>query len=214
MRAIILTAVISALISGGVVSAILGILGKRWLAGVESRHAQKLEAIRAKYSAELERSKQLLQSEVDKTFLVTKVHFETEFQALKEVFALLAELRLQMPNIRPTQRIVPANETRQQRLEELDKNCTSLQTTLNKLASVSENLSPFYPHDIYLPVEECSRIVRAELAQVALSDNREVFTSAWTNAGQKNFESFVATYGKVSELIRDRISKLAILRST
>jgi hypothetical protein len=99
------TFILSTLLSAGAATGIAQWLGNRWLKKVEARYNRELEGLRAKYAAELEsykneleRSKQLLQAEIDKTFLVTKVHFETEFDALKKVFAELAEIRLQMPS--------------------------------------------------------------------------------------------------------------------
>lgn len=143
--------VLSTVLSAGITSAIVGLLGKRWLASVGANQARELEILRARYSSELEHSQRLLQSEIDKTFLVTKVHFETEFQAVKEVFSILAEIRLDLPNLRPTSRIAPVGETREERLVEFRTLFNKLNVLRNRLLSVSENLAPFYPKEIYCP---------------------------------------------------------------
>lgn len=211
---------ISTLVSSAIASAIVGLLGRRWLSSVEAKHASKLEALRAEYAIELERyknelehSKQFLQAEIDKTFLVTKVHFETEFQALKDVFARLAEVRLQLPNLRPRMRIRRSDETVYTRVAALDKAAVALQEAYNKLVDVSENTSPFYPPAIHAQIGVCEQIIRIELNDIALTGPTEAFTHDWLNEGEQHLNEFIAAYNRVSELIRERISKLAILRS-
>ena len=211
---------LSTLLSAGAATGIAQWLGSRWLKKVEAKYNRELEGLKAKYAAELEsykneleRSKQLLQAEIDKTFLVTKVHFETEFDALKKVFALLADVRLQMPNLRPALRIVPAAETKEDRYRELSEACQKLQDAHNQLVMTSENLNPFYPHEIYLQIGECERCVRSELSDIALSGVDAMSGSSYLK-GEKHFAEFLAGYEKVSELIRGRIARLAIIRSS
>ena len=196
-------------ISAGVATAITQYLANRQLEKLKAKYAAELEA----YKNELERSQRLLQSEIDKTFLVTKVHFEAEFDALKKVFALLADIRLQMPNLRPALRIKPLNETRVERWNELIAASNRMQDAHNQLAMVSENLSPFYPHEIYLQINECERCVRKELSDIALSGTDALSGTAYEK-GEEHFEGFMVAYKKVSEMIRDRISRLAIIRTS
>jgi hypothetical protein len=204
------------LLSGGIAAALVTLIGKKWLAGVEAKHTRELESLKARYAKELEQSKQLLQAEIDKTFLVTKVHFETEFQALREVFAILAEIRLQLPNLRPHMSIRPIDETREQRTEDLHKQFDVLNNLYNKLVSASENLSPFYPQEIYTLVGDCEHALSAELIDVKLTKDEDLFrsVSGWFDKGEKNLKLFLMAYTKVSTLIRERVSRLAIVRST
>jgi hypothetical protein len=213
--------IISTLASVGITSAIFRLAGKRWLSGVEAKYARELEELRAKYSIELEHyknelanSKQLLQAEIDKTFLVTKVHFETEFQALKDVFALLADIRLRLPNLRPKMRIARSGETREDREKELDKATSELEEVYNKLVAVSENTSPFYPREISAHVSACEEVIRRELSDISLTARADAFRLEWLNRGDRNLNEFLVSYGKVSELIRERIARMAILRTT
>ena len=94
------TVVISAAINTPAVGALLGWLGRRRLTQESAKHNEELEKLRAQYSVELEayksdleKAKQMVQAEIEKTTLVAKVHFETEFDALKRVFVRLAEIR-------------------------------------------------------------------------------------------------------------------------
>jgi hypothetical protein len=209
---VIETFLLSTLLSAGVATAIAKWLGDRWMKSVEAKYTRELEALKAKYAAELESSKQLLQADIDKTFLVTKVHFETEFDALKRVFALLAEIRLQMPNLRPAIRIKPANETKEERWTEFVAASQKFENAHNQLAITSENLSPFYPPEIYLQISECEQSVRRELSDIALS-GLDALTGNSYQKGEKHLREFMEAYTKVSELIRERISRLAIIRT-
>lgn len=205
--------VLSTVLSAGITSAIVGLLGKRWLASVGANQARELEILRARYSSELEHSQRLLQSEIDKTFLVTKVHFETEFQAVKEVFSILAEIRLDLPNLRPTSRIAPVGETREERLVEFRTLFNKLNVLRNRLLSVSENLAPFYPKEIYCQIEVCCQILGSEWTDIQLTKDEDHFTPDWYRKGAENLQKFLEAYDKVSGSIRKRIEHLGILRS-
>jgi hypothetical protein len=212
--------ILSTLLSAGFATAIAQWLGSRWLKKAEAKYNRELEGLKAKYAAELEsykneleRSKQMLQAEIDKTFLVTKVHFETEFDALKKVFALLADVRLQMPNLRPALRIVPSGETKEDRYKQLSLDGQKLEAVYNQLVMTSENLSPFYPHEIYLQIGKCEEWVRWELTDIALSGMDAISGTSYSKA-EKHLKEFMAAYGKVSELIRERITRLAIIRAS
>jgi hypothetical protein len=216
----LLQTIISTLLSAGVVAVVLGIFGNRWLKRVAAKYDHDLENLKARYASELEaykteleRSKQLLQAEIDKTFLVTKVHFETEFNALKAVFSLLAEIRLQLPSLRPVFRIARADETKEERLAELVRAVRALETVYNQLVMTSENLSPFYPNDVYLQVSECERVVRMELSSISLAGPNALAGNEMLES-RKNVEEFLVAYAKVSNLIRERIARLAIVRTS
>jgi hypothetical protein len=127
-------------VDSAVLLAIFGLLGKRWLDGRLQKHDREM----AKVRTDLEASMRLLQAEIDKTILVTKVHFETEFEAYKAVFARLSEVRLQFGGLRPSMNIVPANDTREAKRERLNRAVEKAQQAYNELITTSENLSPFY----------------------------------------------------------------------
>ena len=192
-----------------VLLAIFGLLGKRWLDGRLQKHDRDM----AQMKTDLEASMRVLQSEIDKTILVTKVHFETEFEAYKIVFAKLAEMRLQLAGLRPSMSVVPANDTVEAKRERLNLAIRKAQEAYNELISTSENLSPFYPSEIYLKIQECQKTASIEITDLLVSSQDE-FTFQWFGRGRENLKQFMTAYTDVSTLIRDRISKLALLRST
>jgi hypothetical protein len=188
------------------------------IANLNAKHGKDLEQLRAKYAEslagyehELDKSKRRLQAEIDTTILVTRVHFETEFEALKEVFSQLAEVRLLMPGIRPFLGMTRPGETDEDKRNALLQRVTEFGLAYNKLISVAENLSPFYPQNIYQHIEDCRQAANAEILEVMTSADW-LFTSGWYKQGQENLDRFLSAYSKASILIREHISKLAIAR--
>jgi hypothetical protein len=214
-----ITVVVSAAINTPAVAGLLGWLGKRRLEHESAQHNSELETLKASYVTELEkykdqldRSKLLLQADIDKTILVTRVHFETEFDALKSVFARLAEVKLQMPAVRPKFSVALVDETLEKKLARLTDRINALQEAYNGLLETSEHLSAFYPQNIHEQVEQCLRRAKCEISDSSHS-REEIFTQDWYDRGQSNVEEFMKIFESVSTLIRDRISKLAIARA-
>jgi len=213
------TVVVSAAINTPTVAGLLGWLGKRRLQNEMAQHHAELEALKAEYGkqleaykAQLEQSKLLLQADLNKTILVTKAHFETEFEALKAVFAKLAEVKLQMAGLRPQMRVGPAAESPAVRLERLTEQINAFQKAYNALLEISEHVSAFYPPNIYEQLGACLRKANAEIVDLRIS-GQETFSHDWYGRGRSNFEEFLTSFSEVSALIRDRISNLAIVRT-
>jgi hypothetical protein len=211
------TVAVSVAINTPAVGGLLGFLGKRMLQRQIQEHGKELEQLKAGYVTELERfkseldtSKRILQAEIDKTVLVTKVHFQTEFDALKQVFEKLADLKFRMCSLHPPMRIVRETETKEERLALLNKQLEALHIAYDAVLTVSEYLSPFYPQEIYGHLRQCLADANKEDMHLKLS-GPETFTLAWSQRGEANVEAFRTSYDAVAELIRQRISKLAIL---
>jgi len=216
-----LTVLVSAAINTPAVGALLGWLVKRRVAEETVKHNQVLEELRAKYSVELEayksdleKSKQMLQAEIEKTVLVTKVHFETEFDALKRVFARLAEIRPRISDLRPSTSIVPVDDTPEAKKKRLYDKTAEMAELYNNLVTDSENLSPFYPAEIYAEIAKCRIAVSSEIDDISLTTGEDGFTTRWFARGRTNKEQFLAAYMQVSGLIRERIAKLGVVRGS
>lgn len=192
---------------GGLLKVFWQNLTDRMLAKLKARNDQELEKLRLTHAQSLA----FYQHEFDKTILVTKVHFETEFSALKEAFQRLAEVRLTMAGIRPFMSVAPAGETREDKLKGLFERLEKLIAAYNALIATTENLRPFYPKEIYEYIEECSRAAWMEITDVQTSGDT-VFRSDWYAQGRQNNERFMKAYNTVANLIRDHIATLAIAR--
>jgi hypothetical protein len=192
-------------------AALLGTFWKtltdRMLANLAAKNEQELERFKLAHAQALAG----YQNQLDKTILVTKVHFETEFSALKESFQKLAEVRLTMAVIRPFQGLTYEGETKENKLTDLAARLEQLKNAYNELVATTENLRPFYPHEIYANFGECRSVAHIEITEV-LTSGDAIFTSGWYAEGARNLEKFLKAYNTVSDLVRDHIAKLAIAR--
>ena len=203
-------------IVGGAAGGTVAVLGlSRWLGDVwlgrllekeRAKFAREIEQLKAGFAQELERYR----AQLDRSIFVTRAHFETEFEAYKTVFAKLAEMRLLFGELRPAVNIVPANDTAQAKLERLTNAVRKAQDGYNELITASENLSPFYPPEIHGQIRECQRITALEINDI-LTSSQDQFTFQWFGRGRQNLDQFMAAYSNASTMIRDRISKLALV---
>jgi hypothetical protein len=205
-------------ILGGAVGGTAAVLGlSRWLGDVwlgqmlekeKAKYAKEIEQLKARFAQEIERYR----AQLDRSIFVTRVHFETEFEAHKAVFAKLAEMRLRLGGLRPSMNIVPANDTTAAKLERLHQSVRNAQEGYNELITTSENLSPFYPPEIHEQIRECQRITSLEISDI-LTSSQDQFSFQWFGRGRQNLDQFMVAYNNVSTLIRERISKLALTPS-
>lgn len=182
-------------------------LSDQMLARMKAKHEKELEGLKQEHAQLLAR----YQHDLDKTILVTKVHFETEFGALKEVFQKLAETRLALAGIRPFMEIGHPDETRDYKLKALSTRLEKLVAAYNELISTTENLRPFYPQEIYDQIDECQRAAWTEITDVRTAGD-STFTHEWYQQGETNRTRFMTAYHTISLLIRDHVAKLAIAR--
>lgn len=186
-----------------------GTLSDQMLARMKAKHEKELEGLKQEHAQLLAR----YQHELDKTVLVTKVHFETEFGALKEVFQKLAETRLALAGVRPFMEIGHPDETRDHKLKALSTRLGKLVAAYNELISTTENLRPFYPQEIYDQIDECQRAAWTEVTDVRTAGD-STFTHQWYQQGETNRTRFMKAYHTISLLIRDHIATLAIARAS
>jgi hypothetical protein len=193
---------------GGLLKIFWQNLTDRMLATLKARNDQELERLKLSHAQSLA----FYQHEFDKTILVTKVHFETEFSALKEAFQKLAEVRLTLASIRPFMSVANRDETKEDKLKALFERLQKLSAAYNELLATTENLSPFYPKEVYDRIDECRQAAWMEITDVQTSGD-EVFRSDWYAQGRRNNERFMKAYATVAGLIRDHIATLAVART-
>jgi hypothetical protein len=166
-----------------------------------ARHAEELERLRGN----LERQHRLLQGEIEKTIFVTKVHFETEFRALAEIWQHVARVRSAMSNLRPILEWADPNETRE---EALSRRVKDFGHALGGLVKAVDQQSPFYPPEIYTALDKLIVKAKSEGSDAALPFG--AFEPDWYQRGRNNFDEFCGMAEGVSNLIRERISKLSV----
>jgi hypothetical protein len=194
---------------GALVLVLSSWLGKVWANRI-------LETDRAKYAKEiellksdLERSNRLLQGEIEKTIFVSKKHFETEFQLLRDIWEKVSTVRGCMSQLRPMVDIVdarrPPDDLFRERFE-------AFVPAVKELMDAVDHTSPFYPQEIYASLDELILIAQRERDDIKVfHEDRLSFEGR--RRGRANFEGYLATVEKVSTLIRERLAKLSVRNS-
>lgn len=221
-----LTQVLSAIVAGAIggTATIAGLsrwLGDVWLGCILAREKAKydreMEQLRAGYAEKLEgykdaldRSKNLLQAQIDRSVFVTRAHCETEFEAYKKIFEDLADVRLVISIMHPMLRVASENETREDRFKELGANFKRLGEAHDKAVRTIENLGPFYPEAIFQKLSACLQLVRIEIVNIQTGGER-TFSREWSREGEQLVVEFKRAYDEASEAVRQRIATLAVL---
>jgi hypothetical protein len=175
---------------------------------LKARYAEELEG----YKDSLERSKELLKAQIDRSVFVTRAHFETELDAYKKIFEDLAAVRLLMPVMHPTLRVVSEGETRAERVKELVTNLGQLAVAHDKAVRTLENLGPFCTQEIFGKLNACLHVVRAEILHLQ-TGGEDTFSVDWNRRGEQRVDDFLKAYNETSNAVRLRIATLAILPS-
>lgn len=173
---------------GGVAAyfALPKLLGDWWLEKIKADHAKKLEA---------------LKNSLEKSTFVTRAHFETEFAAMKEVSQCLAQVKILYRRLNPTE------AGKELMGDALEKCVNELGEANDKLLTKLEEYGVFLTPQIYDEFERCHIGASAEFDRLksALGDPREK---------KINAEYFWSSYRKACQLVRDRISSLAVITGT
>jgi hypothetical protein len=202
---------------GGIGVILVGVsrwFGSLWLGrameSYRALHEKELETLRSKYTRELE----FYKTHLERSVLVTRVQFETEFNAMKQVFQKLSQVRLRMASLRPVSDVSEAAETQEQwkakRFQRLQEDFEKFLVAYNDLVAVVEDLSPFYPIGIYGQLKACLGAASAEEMDIRLTGSDAVKYEGFKQ-GRINMKDFNTAFDKVSELIRDRISHLMVI---
>jgi hypothetical protein len=152
----------------------------------------------------------LLDASVQKA---SRTQFETEFDAYKEIYAALTEVRYAIEQNTPVW-IPPSLEDAKVKdkwvRSELNNRFKNLATAHNKLVTLRDNLAPFYATEVHAALGDCVKTSEFELFQVRIAGQKTFSTRWYQDAYKRQFE-FLAAYRKVGELIRERIASLGIV---
>jgi hypothetical protein len=184
-------------------------LGLIWLERQKAAYGKEFE----EFKNALERDKQRIQAEIDRSVFVTRAQFDTEFTAMKDVFSLLSETLLTINGVRPMTEIVSDNMSIEERRSQVLSTIGELQTASNDLITRATALCPFYPADLFDCVREChsTATLEARLARTGLHVQGHEFSHEWRKSGEANQKEFKAAYDRAASIIRSRIERLAVL---
>jgi hypothetical protein len=182
-------------------------LGAMWLEKQKARYSKELE----EFKDNLQKEQKRVQAAIDRHVWVTRAQFDTEFNAMKEVFKGLAELMLAINAVRPMFSTSPRGESKDHKKERLFERLETAKTAYNQVIGVPSALSTFYPEDLYFAIQSCLQKAHIEILSVETSNEHEIFETGWFQQGETNRQDFMTSYQIVSKLMRNRIETLAVL---
>jgi hypothetical protein len=183
-------------------------LGKVWANRILEQDRARYGEELARLKGEVEAANRKFQAELDKRIYVHRVHFETEFGALKEIWKAASMLRTKISGLRPRMDFAAPNGEYKVRLQVRIK---EFRTALVAFQDAVDNNSPFYPSDVFRELETLLQIAKREELQV---DVTEVRDKEWFEDGERNRTEFFAQARVVSAMIRARIMQLSISKES
>lgn len=194
----------------GTVYGLSRFLGNLWLEKQKARYSIELE----EFKNQLLKEQKRIQAGIDSSVFVTRAHFETEFSAMKDIFKALAEVKMALGTFRTYEAPRGGERVDPAIVAHFPENLARLQEADRTLVSKMEELGAFYLPALYDEVNRCH--IAAEFEVRRLQDLRieEIRNELITNDGVANHNRFGQCYSRASQIIRDRLSKLAVLPGT
>jgi hypothetical protein len=187
-----------------VVKGLSGHLGDRWLAKYKSGLDKEFES----YRDTLEQKRKRLEAEMTHRVYTTQTRFDTEFNAIKEIFSALGKLRLAFNGMRPFLDRIP--EEPQEKTKEISRRLRLLSEHYNASVEVVNNVYPFVPEDIYEELDKCLMAAMIEIKHVEEA-GEDALSSTGYSDGAKQHDKFTTAYFKAAKLVRERFNRLSVV---
>jgi hypothetical protein len=185
-----------------VVKGLSGHLGDRWLA----RYKNDLDKEFEKYRDALEQRRKRAEADLGQRTYVSKAQFDTEFSSIKDIFAMLGQLRLSFNGLRPFIDWVPPDD--QGKVQLISSRLSHFRPRLDAYITAVESAYPFIPDSIYQQLEMCMRMGLIELHHIEEAGAKALSPSGYTD-GLKQHEQFTKAYFAAARLVRERLQQLS-----
>lgn len=189
-----------------VVRGLSGHLADRWLAKYKSVLDKEFES----YRDTLEQKRKRLEAELSHRVYTTQTRFDTEFNAIKEIFSTLGKLRLSFNGMRPFLDRTP--EDPQEKLKEISRRLNHLSERYNACVDAAQSAYPFVPEDIYEEVDRCLMAAMIEIKNVGAAGLDALSPSGYSE-GAIQHEKFSSAYFAAARLVRARFNRLSVVSS-
>jgi hypothetical protein len=177
-------------------------LADRWLA----RYKNDLDREYEGYRDSLEQKRKRIEAELGHRTYVTKTQFDTEFNAVKDIFAALGKLRLSFNGLRPFVDWTPQDETEKLKLISLRLN--HFRERFNVLVDTAESVYPFVPESIYAQLETCMKAGFVEIRHIE-QNGIDALSPKGYEDGAKQHEQFTRAYFTAAKLVREHFHQLS-----
>lgn len=179
-------------------------VGDRWLAN----HKAQLDKDFEEYRDKLEQKRKRLEAELGQQVYITQTQFDTEFNALKSIFAALGKLRLSFNGLRPEFSWGSDDDGERRRILLLRLN--EFKDRSNELVNAAESVYPFVPEEIYRHIRECMKRAQIEIMHIETA-GEETFSFKWYEDGANQREKFDEHYYESVKLTREHFKRLSII---
>jgi hypothetical protein len=201
------TTFLGSLVGGGatawlVVKGLSGHLADRWLA----RYKGELDKEFEKYRDALEQKRRRIEAELGQRTYVSKAQFDTEFAAIKDIFAALGKVRLSFNGLRPFVDWIPPDE--EAKIKLVSARLSHFRPLLDAFVTTVESAYPFVPDNIYEQLEICMRTGMMEMRQIDAAGANALSPSGYEE-GAKHHERFTKAYFSAANLVRERLKQLS-----
>jgi hypothetical protein len=215
------TSLLSGGTAGGIVAAIWGLVSKLLLQRREEKSKEKLAAFEAeskerlsKVESDLRIWQNVVQARIDRSVFVTRAQFETEFEAMKEVFILLSQVHFAIHGLWPTSTFDSKNEPEESKMARLSGRLQDMILAHDAVRTAIEAKRPFFPDELYVTVTECLNAARMEAYGIRRAWGSDTLYNTFFLELSPDRTKFSNGYSRAANIIRDRIATLAILPRT
>ncbi len=177
-------------------------LADRWLARYKGEIDKEFE----KYRDALEQKRKRIEAELGQRTYVSKAQFDTEFNAIKDIFAALGKLRLSFNGLRPFVDWIPPDE--EGKLKLVSARLSHFRPLLDALVTTVESAYPFVPDNIYEQLEICMRMGMIEMRHIDEAGAKALSPTGYDD-GAKQHEKFTSAYFAAAKLVRERLKQLS-----
>jgi hypothetical protein len=185
-----------------VVRGLSGHLADRLLARYKSDLDKEFEG----YRDTLEQKRKRIEAQLGHSTYVTKTQFDTEFNAVKDIFAALGKLRLSFNGLRPFLDWTPQDEGEKLKLISLRLN--HFRERFNVLVDTAESVYSFIPENIYSQLELCMKAGLIEIQHIEEAGVEALSPKGYED-GAKQHERFTAAYFTAAKLVREHFNQLS-----
>jgi len=194
----------SGVTAGLVVKGLSGHLADRWLARYKNDLGKEFES----YRDMLEQKRKRVEAELSHRIYITQTQFDTEFNAMKDIFAALGKLRLRFNGLRPSADWTPQDEPGKSKV--IATRLQHFREQYNAVVDTAASLYPFVAEDIYEQLEACMRASFIETKQIEEAGSEALSPSGYAE-GAKQLEKFSTAYFAAARLARERFRHLSVV---
>jgi hypothetical protein len=195
-------------------SGVLGVGAAKWLSGYLSdrwiaNHKAELDKEFEAYRDSLEQKRKRLEAELSHGIYTTQIQFDTEFNAIKDIFANLGKLKLSFGGLRPILDWLPSDTD--DRIREVAARLDPFIDYYNASVTAVESVYPFVPEDIYAQFQECMKAAMLEIRHIKEVGGIGATSPKGYQQGVESLDRFCKAYFLAAKMARERFQRMSVV---